>query len=244
MPEGPSIVILKGELQSFIGCGIINVRGNSKAGIEIIKGHKIIDIKSWGKHLLILLDNELTIRIHFMLFGSYMINGKKDRAERLGLDTDKGEVNFYACSVKFIEGTLDDFYDWSADVMSETWNPIKAKKKLKLNPDALVCDVLLNQDIFAGVGNIIKNEVLFRTRVHPESKIGKLSSRKINELVTDARTYSFQFMDWKREYILRKNWLVHTKKTCVRCNIPLVRKHLGKTNRRSFFCTRCQKLYV
>ena len=45
---------------------------------------------------------------------------------------------------------------------------------LKLQPDTLVCDALLDQDLFAGVGNIIKNEVLFRTRVHPESTIGDL----------------------------------------------------------------------
>ena len=31
----------------------------------------------------------------------------------------------------------------------------------------MVCDALLDQTVFAGVGNIIKNEVLFRTGVHP-----------------------------------------------------------------------------
>lgn len=244
MPEGPSIVILKNDLQPFIGSKINGVRGNSKVGIEVLDGRTIIDVKSWGKHLLILLDNYLTIRIHFMLFGSCMIYARKDRPERLGMDTNAGEINFYACSVKFIEGNLDEKYDWTADVMSDNWDPNKAKKKLKQVPDALVCDTLLNQEIFAGVGNIIKNEVLFRTRVHPESLIGKISPRKINELIADARTYSFQFMDWKREYVLRKNWLAHTRKICVRCNIPLIKKHLGKTNRRSFYCSRCQKLYT
>lgn len=40
----------------------------------------------------------------------------------------------------------------------------KAKAKLKATPDELICDALLEQDIFAGVGNIIKNEILYRVR--------------------------------------------------------------------------------
>jgi hypothetical protein len=49
-------------------------------------------------------------------------------------------------------------------------------------PDALVCDALLDQNVFAGVGNIIKNEVLFRIRVHPLSKLGALPAHKLRAL--------------------------------------------------------------
>jgi hypothetical protein len=36
----------------------------------------------------------LTVRIHLMLFGSYAINERKDRSERLGLDMESGEIKF------------------------------------------------------------------------------------------------------------------------------------------------------
>lgn len=98
-----------------------------------------------------------------MLFGSYSINEKVERKlTRLGLHFKKGDLYFYACSIQFIEEDLDTVYDWSADVMSEAWSPVKAKRKLKLQPGTLVCDALLGQQVFAGVGNIIKNEVCFR----------------------------------------------------------------------------------
>lgn len=242
MPEGPSIVILKEEVQPFIGKKIIKVEGNSKLDIQRLAGQKIIDFKSWGKHFLICFNN-FTVRIHFMLFGSYRINEQKDSAPRLRLIFEKGEINFYACSVKFIEENLDDVYDWKADVMSDAWDPKAAKQKLKETPEALVGDALLNQNIFAGVGNIIKNEVLFRMHLHPESKVGDLPAKKINELIKEARNYSFDFLNWKKQYVLRKHWLAHTKKTCPRCNTPFVKKHLGKTNRRSFFCNNCQMMY-
>jgi endonuclease-8 len=107
-------------------------------------------------------------------------------------------------------------------------------------PKTLVCDALLDQNVFAGVGNIIKNEVLFRIRVHPLSTVGALSARKLSELVVQARQYSFEFLEWKKAFVLRKHWLVHTKRTCPRCNIPLTKAHLGTTDRRSFYCERCQ----
>jgi endonuclease-8 len=243
MPEGPSIVILKELVQPFKGKKIISAAGNStKIDIAKLNGQKIIDFKSWGKHFLICFD-DFFLRIHFLLFGSYRVNEKKETPPRLGLEFKKGEINFYACSIKEIEGDPNDVYDWAADVMNDEWDPKKAKKKLKDFPKMLVCDALLNQDIFAGAGNIIKNEVLFRIYVHPKSHIGKLPPKKLNELIAESRKYSFDFLEWKKNYVLKKHWLAHTKKICPRCNIPLVKEYLGKTNRRSFFCNNCQVIY-
>jgi endonuclease VIII len=129
--------------------------------------------------------------------------------------------------------------------MSDAWNPRAARRKLRQLPDALVADALLDQNIFAGVGNIIKNEVLHRIRVHPESTIGALPSRKLGELIREARNYSFDFYEWKKQFVLKKHWQVHAKKTCPRCKVRLeYRKHLGATQRRAFFCSNCQQLYV
>ena len=63
------------------------------------------------------------------------------------------------------------------------------------------------------------------------------------QLVDEARRYSFDFLEWKKAYVLRKHWLAHTKRTCPRCAIPFVKAHLGRTQRRSFFCERCQRRY-
>lgn len=128
--------------------------------------------------------------------------------------------------------------------MSSSWDPAKAKSKLKEKKGIIVCDALLDQHIFSGVGNIIKNEVLFRIKVHPESEVTKLPPRKLNELIKEAKVYSFQFLQWKKDFVLKKHWLAHTKKTCPRDHIPFVKKHLGKTHRRSFYCTKCQHLYT
>jgi endonuclease VIII len=242
MPEGPSLIILKEELQSFKGQKIIEISGNSKENIKQLEGQKILDFKTWGKHFLICFKG-ITLRIHFLLFGKYSVNEKKLTPIRLGLKFSKGEINFYSCSVKFITEPLDEVYDFKADVMNDEWDVKGAKKKLKEEPNMLVCDALLDQSIFAGVGNIIKNEVLYRIKVHPETLVGKLPLKKLNELIKEARNYSFDFLEWKKQYVLRKHWLAHTKKTCSRDGSPIVKKYLGKTNRRTFFCETCQVNY-
>lgn len=242
MPEGPSIVILKEAVQPFAGKKIIAVSGNSKIDQSRMLNKKVIAFKSWGKHFLICFKG-FTLRVHFLMFGSYRINERKDSPARLSLGFTKGELNLYSCSVKYLEGDVDTHYDWSVDVMNDAWDPKQAKRKLDSVPDKLISDALLEQDIFAGVGNIIKNEVLYRVGVQPESLTGKIPKAKLLAIIREARHYSFEFLEWKKKFELKKHWLAHNKKTCQRCNLPFVRKHTGVKKRRSFFCENCQHLY-
>lgn len=243
MPEGPSIVILKEEAQQFTGQKIISVAGNSKIDQSRLADQTVLSFKSWGKHFLICFEG-FALRIHFLLFGTYRINERKEAPVRLSLSFPNGELNFYSSSIKFLEGNINTHYDWTEDVMNENWDPEKAKHKLDCIPQKLICDALLEQNIFSGVGNIIKNEVLYRVYVQPESFTGKIPESKIREIIREARIYSFEFLEWKKKYELKKHWLAHTKTLCLRCNLPIVyKKSTGVKKRRSFFCQNCQVLY-
>lgn len=243
MPEGPSIVILREEASAFAGQVIRHASGNAKFDIRRLSGQRVLALHSFGKQFLIELSRALAVRVHLLMFVSYRINEHKEVAPRLSLEFDNGELNFYGCSVRLLEGDLDGLYDWRADVMSDAWSPALARAKLRKMSDTYVCDALLDQMVFAGVGNIIKNEVLYRVHVHPLCTVGALSVYKLRQLVTQARTYAFEFLAWKKAYVLRKHWLVHNRSRCPRHDIPLQRAYLGVTHRRSFFCERCQKLY-
>ena len=242
MPEGPTIVILREQVAPFTGHRILRAEGNARIDMARLPGREVAAFRSWGKHFLIDLG-PFALRVHFLMFGSYTIDERKPRAPRLSLGFETGEINLYSCAIREIEGDLDRVYDWRADVMSDAWDPRAAGRKLRAMPDAYVCDALLDQQVFAGVGNIIKNEVLFRIGVHPLTRVGALPVTKRRELIRQARQYSFEFLEWKRRFVLRQHWLAHNKGTCAKCGGKLTRAYLGETDRRTFFCERDQTLY-
>ena len=245
MPEGPAIFILTEEAQVFKGQEILEASGNAtKFDVAELPGKKITDIKSWGKLFFLSFDG-FFLRIDLMMFGNYRIHELKEGAKpRLTLTFKNGTLSFYSCSILRFEMSPDAVYDYTADVMNPKWSGEKAIKKLMQHPEIMVCDALLDQDIFSGVGNIIKNEVLYRINVHPETLLEALPDNKLRELVNEAVRYSFDFLKWKKEFALKKHWLIHSRRKCKRCNLVAHKSYLGKTKRRTFYCDNCQVLYL
>jgi endonuclease-8 len=245
--EGPSLVILKEAAAKFVNKPVIAATGAAKIDFERISGQTLRELRTWGKHFLMVFD-DCYIRIHYLMFGNYYIDSRHydpEKISKLTLQFHNGEWNNYNCAVKILEGTdVDSAYDWSLDLMGDAWDPGLTRKRIQSKPERLVCDVLLDQQVFSGLGNIMKNETLFRTRIHPESRVGALPPKVLKKLVDEARVYAFDFLNWKKEGTLRKHWEAHTKKICTNCEGPLTKKHTGITPRRSFYCERCQVLYA
>jgi len=244
MPEGPTIVLMKEDLQKMVGEKVITAVGKADINKDELIGQKLKEIRLYGKQTYLIFD-KMSVRIHLLMFGSYEVGEQTKPVKnlKLGLGFKKGNMFFYTCSVKMIDNEVLKTVDWKADVMGDDWNPKNAKAKMKENPTIMVCDALMDQDIFSGVGNIIKNEVLFRIGVHPESKVGKLPVKKLNDLLKEARNYSFDFLKWKRTDELKKHWQIYHKKKCPKCGKDVIRKETGKRKRSSFFCEKDQKLY-
>jgi len=242
--EGPSLVILKEEVSTFKGKKILKAGGYGEIDHSRLVNHVVKDFKTWGKHFLVCF-NKYTLRIHFGLFGSYAINEKrKGRNPSLSLQFNNGSLFCYIAHTKFIEEKLEDIYDWSLDMLSPKWNPAKVKSLLKKMPgDQQIGDVLLNPDIFSGVGNIIRNEVLYRCRVHPESLLEAIPAKKVTEIIQQTHIYSLDFLKWKKQDELKKRWEVYGKRTCPKGH-TVTKQYTGKTKRRSFICETCVKEYM
>jgi endonuclease VIII len=238
MPEGPSLIILKEKIHHFIGKKIITASGYAKIDYGEIENRKIIDIKTWGKHLFICLPKN-NIEIHLRMFGSYLIDERKPKINpKIQLQFSKEELNFYVVDGKLTPDL--SIYDWTADVMSYHWSSTNAKAKLKEIPETKICDALLDQHIFSGVGNIIKNEVLWLSKIHPETAIGKITTAKMRVLLKEVVKYPFEFLKFRKEGTLSKHWSAYNQKKCKRCNNKILKKYTGKTKRASYYCEYCQ----
>jgi endonuclease-8 len=249
--EGPSLHLAAEQLHPFIGRRVRQVTGNSRIGIERLRGVVVRDLFAWGKHLVLQFDR-YALRVHFLLWGTFAatvrgasVTGdyRRTGAPRLVLGFATGEITIWSASLKFIDDRyVRGAYDFTADVMSPTWNPAAALVKARAYRRQEVADVLLDQAIFAGVGNIIKNEVLFRTRTSPFAKVGRLGGRRLAAIVAEARRFSFEFLALRRQFALRRSLQVYGRSLCPACGGKISRRVHGIRGRRSFFCARCQRV--
>ncbi len=72
MPEGPSILHLRNQLLPFKGKIVREAGGYGPMPTGWINGKKLLDIKTWGKHLLFIFSNG-TVRVHLGLFGDVLV---------------------------------------------------------------------------------------------------------------------------------------------------------------------------
>lgn len=244
--EGPSLYLAQEQLKPFKGKPITAAEGNTKAiDPATLVGLTPKDIFSWGKHLVFQFD-DFAIRIHFLLFGTFeaevdgvWVTGdyRKARVPRLAFTFANGVINMYNCSVKIIESkNAKKEYDYRADIMAKKWDPALAYKKVRAEPDEEIADVLLDQEIFAGVGNIIKNEVLSRMKVAPQRRVRDITPARLKAIIADTRAFSLQFYRWRKKFELRKHLLVHRKGTCPYDGHKLIRAKTGKRHRWSYWC--------
>lgn len=249
--EGPSLYLAVEQLALFVGKKILNVDGNTRIGKERLLGKTILEIFCWGKHLVLQFDT-FAIRVHFMLYGSFEAVVKESKVTgdyptknippRLELTFRIGKITLFNCSVKYLEtACARELYDFSVDVMSPMWDPKKALQAMQHHPEEEVGDVLLDQNIFSGIGNIIKNEILFLAKKKPTTLVKDISLRVLQKLVKLAQEFSFQFYEWRKAFVLKQHYQIYRKTVCPLCEVKVCRTKTGKRKRISFFCLICQK---
>ena len=248
--EGPSLFLAQQQLKPFKRKTVLAVTGNTKLDKSMFVGRQVKDIFSWGKHLVFQFDS-FALRIHFMLWGTFeaQVDGvwvtgdyRRARVPRLALTFENGVVNTYNCSLKIIESrNAKRDYDFSLDIMSPKWDARGALKRIKAQPGAEVADVLLDQTVFAGVGNIIKNEVLSLTHIAPQRKVADLSTRELKALIDEAQAFSKQFYRWRKKFVLTKHLRTHRRAHCPHCGGRLIREKTGQRRRWAYWCPVCQQ---
>jgi endonuclease-8 len=192
MPEGPSILHLRNQLLPFKGKIVRGAGGYGPMPTGWITGKKLSDIKTWGKHLLFIFSNG-TVRVHLGLFGDVLVDERKKVNRSFYLEFAKGEINGYVVRAQKLAGSPAEVYDWRTDVLSKDFDPAYVRSLLKDQGLKTIDDVLMDQKIFTGVGNILRNESLYRAGIHPLSVTGKIPAAKITQLIKETVKYAQQF---------------------------------------------------
>jgi len=115
-----------------------------------------------------------------------------------------------------------------------------------------VWDVLMDQRVIAGLGNIYVNEVLFRARVRPTVRAWRISRRSAGDIAAAIPAILEEAIRWRgtsfsdyrdsndRRGTFQSRLLVYDRagESCLVCRSPIKRKSIG--NRSTFYCPKCQ----
>ncbi|NWS57276.1 NEIL3 Endonuclease, partial [Chunga burmeisteri] len=219
-------------------------------GQDFLVGHVYRGVETLGKELFMYFDGK-ALRIHFGMNGSMRINpdGSKDSNGALPVL----EIQLTHDTICFFEVTVD--YRNAAeserkvrmmeslDVCSPKFSFLRAESEIKQQKTRMLCDVLLDQAVLPGVGNIIKNEALFDSGLHPAVKVCQLTDEHIRHLVKMTRDFTLLFYKCcKTGSPLYKHYKVYKRPACGQCNEKITVCRLGENNRMTYFCSRCQKV--
>jgi len=245
-----------------------------KKGIE---GRKIENIRRRGKNILIDLSGNKTLLIHQKLTG-HLLLGKWKKKGNIWLPPPgplSEKVNTYIHLLFTFDGgqqlALSDLRKFAK---AELLNKDELKKELSsLGPEPLdksftfenftealsrprgkIKQVLMDQTVIAGIGNIYSDEILWRAKVHPFKEISQLSEKELKniyraikktlplaiklcgESISDYRTLFGEagFFDKARKVYRREG------EKCNRCGTIIKRVKLA--GRSAHFCPQCQRL--
>ena len=239
MPEGPTIAVFKKRLEKFEDRKVTESDGYNNPFAEEISGKKLVSIETYGK--LLLLDfKDFLITVHFGLFGSFLINETKKVNASFSLFFGDEFINFYVVKIKKLEKNHD--FDQELNVFSKKYT-IEKTQQLLLEKYAKkkIGDVLLNQDVFPGLGNIIRNEVLFLSKIHPESEVEKIPSKKIKELLQIIKEFSTASVELIEQKIWKSSSSVYKKKEWE--GKEVLEYVAPKIKRKTYVVEKVQKLY-
>ena len=242
MPEGPSILHLRNKLLPFKGKIVKKAGGYGPLPTYWINGKKLLEICTWGKHLLFVFSSG-TVRVHLMLFGEVCINERKKVNRSFFLEFAKGEINGYVVKAEKLKGSPEEVYDWRTDILHKNFDAAYVKLLLKEEAKKPIDDVLMDQNIFTGVGNKIRNEALYRAGIHPLSITGKIPAAKITKLIKEVLAYAKIFYHALETKGVNDNFSVY-KQEYAADGSEVTMQVLPRTKRKIYFSEHNQQLYI
>jgi len=240
--EGPSVHLAAKRINRLEGQVIKKVYGNARQPLSQLSENKIESVRAVRKRLFLDTTGHSVVT-HFLMFGSYRINKRRDKPERIGIRCTHDSLNIYNGSVKVLDPESDEYRSYDQperDVLSDEFDRECALKAMNRNT-RIIADVLLDQDIFGGVGNIIKNEVLYLTGIDPRSISSSIPTEKAEELVTQVIAFTKGWLDIKLQGN-SLNRVIYNQPEC-ECGTKIERENIGDYDRRTFYCASCQTLY-
>jgi endonuclease-8 len=261
VPEGDTIHRAAARLDaSLTGRSVTRVGGTHRSVIRHgrrIEGRTVTGVTAAGKHLLVGFDNGWMLRTHLGMSGAWHLYESGERwrrspgAARVVLETGEARaVCFAAPTVQIAPRHLveEAIAHLGPDAATDGFDAMEASRRAaERAPETPVCDVLTDQSVLAGVGNVFKSEVLFAERIYPLTPIGRLDADRLGGLFDRAGRMVRANRAARRRVTTgvdragRRLWVYdRAGRPCRRCGTTIESAWVGSPPRVTAWCPSCQ----
>lgn len=268
MPELPEVEnVRRSLLKKVVGKKIISIESNYPKMVqedfnlfkEKLINKEIKDILRYGKFLIFKLD-DIYLLSHLRMEGKYLYE-EKDFTEnkhihmvfnfsdstrlsykdtrKFGIMITKEEKDLY--TTKPLSNVGPD--PFMIDNIDNIFKKIKKSNKP-------IKEILLDQSIISGIGNIYANEILFKSKILPTKKGKNITKGMLNNIINNSKEIlslsislggsTIKSFEIEKGHIgsYQDKLLVHTKTNCPICNNLLTKEFIG--GRSAYYCKLCQ----
>lgn len=248
MSEGPQVKLmterLRNILQGQLLTGCKTNRDSLQAFSESLTGSQVEQVFFKGKHIFLQFAGDRFLQNHLLMRGRW----RTIKGRLLLLPTEvwialeignTTVVNVNGQVLRLLDGAgLQNQLDsLGPDVMSTDCSKERIMASIS-RQDAPVGEVLLDQSVLSGIGNVAKSEAMFLAQIHPETPPAHLHPRRMAKLAESIR-----FVMWD-SYNSGGRWTHRVYRRagmkCYECGGRIAMIRQGKQKRSTYFCPTCQ----
>lgn len=256
MPEGHTIHrAARDQRPMLVGktLAISSPQGRFADGAALLDGHACTAIDAFGKHLLYRFGGLGDLHVHLGLFGKF-------RTRKLPAADPRGAVRIrmvsathvvdingpHRCEVLDVDAVAALLARIGPDVLRDDADPERAWARISRSRTS-IGQLMMDQSVMAGIGNIYRSEILWRQRIDPATPGKDIARAEFDRLWADAAALlqigvtrnSIVTVDnapARSRYRERVN--IFNKPACPTCAAAIVRSEVA--GRRLFTCPACQ----
>ena len=202
MAEGDTVYRIAAGLRPYlVGHSVLAAHTSGRAQVSRLVGTTVDSIETAGKNLLIHFSGGLTIRTHLRMRGTWRHyapgepwhypNGRAalvlEVEGAVAVCFDAPVVELFATRSRSLHPALSRL---GPDLLDDVFDPamILGRMREAHRGNTAIGEILLDQTVMAGVGNVFRSEILFIERVDPRARVTALDDALLLRLVATART--------------------------------------------------------
>jgi endonuclease-8 len=221
-----------------------------------LSGTTIERVVARGKHLLFRFDDGRTLHTHFKMEGTWHLyrpgerwRGGPQHEVRAILETGSWTAVGWRLGVVELIPTAREgavLEHLGPDVLGTDWDAAEVLVRMQKDPARPIGEVLLDQSVVAGPGNIYKSEICFLRGVHPDTPVGLVDDLEAlvdltKRLMEVNRATGGQITTGDARPG-RKQWVYgRGRQPCRRCG-TFIERRAEPGERVTYWCPSCQPL--